>query len=305
MDDKFSSQLIKRMEKGEVTIEDARAIGFNSVKELWAFSTNTSKSILSREIRSFNVTKTIRFGKQTDVLIDEKKTFLLKRIKYRVNEGDQLPEKTKMGMILTRRRLGGLVTPFIMYSGNMHGRPEFGEGIAASRITPIALEELRQRKFIDEYMNLMEECWSRGVYNHDFKLDSLGRTQTNELVILDIGLPNDIVDERIFTPNTELFWDVFHIGVDKIHRLHHAVDAVNCETADYFKEKISERWGINLLEGWSRKRRGGEDVIHLAETLRKTVKQKFTKDVEKHHVWPLITPEIEDEIKNLIESRMA
>ncbi len=300
----YVQDAINRMKTAEITLDDAEKLSFGTIKELGIECMDIADKIFTKEMASFEISRIIRTGLQTDVLVDDDKSFLLKRIKTRANECDLLPETTKTGMILARRRLGGLVTPFIMYSGKMHGRKEFGEGMAAMKVIPLALEELGRKEFIDEYMSLMEECWDRGAYNHDFKADSLGRTKDGKLVILDIGIPNDIIDERIFRPSHDLFWDIFHIGIDKIHRLQKGVYSVNRKTGGYFKKQIEKRWDIRLEEDWIRKLRGDEKVIPLADILRNTVRKHCPPEMVKRRVWPIITQEIEDNIGKMIEERL-
>jgi hypothetical protein len=299
------TEIINRMKEGEITFDDAQTLGFGSKKELWVACIRIAEPLVAEKIKSFKTTRIIDTGKQTDVLIDNKQTFLLKRIKIRDNRYDNLPEKTKTGMILTRRRLGGLVTPFIMYSGNIHGRPDLGEGMAALKITPLTSREIGRTRFIDEYMDLMEEHWRRDVFNPDFKAENLGRTGDGRLVVLDIGLPEDISDERIFRPNADLFWDIFHIGVDKLHQLRDDVKAANQNTAEYFEKRLKNRWSIKLREDWSRNSRGGDDIIPLAESLKKTVKKRCLPEGEKHAVYPFIIPEIEGEIRRMIKNRIT
>ena len=121
--------------------------------------------------------------------------------------------------------------------------------------------------------------------------------------MLDFGLSEDSSDDDLYKPSEDLFWDTFHIGIDKLHGFRANLMCVSRGLADQFENKLNEKYSLQLFGGWSRQKRRSPESAPLAEQLRKIVRSYRPKSPENNIVLPFIGGDIDNYIINGLNER--
>jgi hypothetical protein len=220
------------------------------------------------------------------------------------NFEDMPIEATLRAFKLSQERLGGRISAFFLPADF------FANHKALVRLVKLLDDQYilqRGKAFVDEHLELIEDYWRKGVFDHDLlKLDGLGIDKQNKIVVCDFGLSEDTLDEDLFTApvdEKERFWNTFNIAIDKLHDTRDALNKISPPIAKYFEDQIERRYDIKLLSVWNRSMRGGNSATDLAQKLRIAVKHFRPKFAAQNYVFPFIGGDFDRFIISEIKKR--
>ncbi len=283
-------RLEEKLQRGEeFTTHDASLLGFSETHEVLDFMKEIALSEVKNSLSSAKTSRTASGG-QGDTYFFDGLPYVFKQIN---SHYDDIPnEKTRTGFEIAYRRLGGLVTPFIPLEDNGIITGAFAKKVEALDAKHAHVDK-NGKDFIDDWLTLIESIWQRGVFDHDFKCDGLG-LDDGRLVVLDFGLSEDAHDASLYVPNPELYWDTFHIGIDKLRRTIHEIRSANPDASAYLQSALQQRFGIEIPDGSLN--RGSVRMAPYAQQLRNAVQSKTPQQQKEHAVYPLLGGSITDSV---------
>ena len=251
-------------------------------------------------------------GTQTDYYVSADGDFGVKLIKQDFK--DMLGQTTLKAYELAKRKLGGLVVPFLITKTDIGG----GQGIviAMQKVRPVSDKDIRRlgRRFVERFLETIFLYAQRNIFDHDLKIDRFGIDAKGELVVLDPGVTEPLADAVIRESlnagifHGRYFYDTFHIAVDKLYDTKRRLDGVDPELGEYLVNRLREEFGVDLSRHkiWFRERRGGSSVEPLAKALKNSLlREFFRRHVQgDHYVYPFIGTTINKTIEQKLLERL-
>ena len=300
--------LINNLRAGKsLTEEELQLFGFQNNRELFDFVEHIVKERLNEDLVSFNYDKQHSSrGWQSTIYFDDRRSFAVKVAEE--HTPDMKLEDTKSAFQLARLRLGGVVTPFLLNNFKIDHQDPVA-GAAVLRVKPVTDnndEYIRNHgeEFVDNFFALMQEYSHRGVFDHDFKIDSLGTNAEGKLFMLDFGLAENAWELKR-TPLKNK--DTFHIAIDKLHKTRDKLYEISEETGRYFEKRLFEIYGVRLFpRGRWRTSMREEDISNpLAQALREGIAKDLPPEdtLEDHFVYPFLGRDIDEFIMQSLRIR--